>query len=214
MASQVARAWRRTSETGTLINPAQPDFLMSRKRLALGFTLIELLVVIVIVATVTSIVVLSVGLLGEDAEIDTERRRFAALIENAQDEAMMQGREFGIELMTSAYRFVEFDPLTREWMDVPGDDLYRLRELPEGLEFELYIDEKRVELSNDPQELVDPDSQTSSAATRTYVPHLFVFASGEASVFEIRLRRPQTQMELIMRGDILGEIEFGDDEEI
>lgn len=186
---------------------------MSCRRYRRGFTLIELLVVIVIVATVSSIVVLSIGLLGEDSEVDTERRRLAALIENAQEEAMMQGREFGIELMTSAYRFVEFDPLSRQWMDVPGDELYRLRELPDGLEFELYIDEKRVELINDPQKLVDPDNQTLSTATRTYVPHLFVFASGEASAYEIRVRRPQTQMELIMRGDILGEIRFGEDDE-
>lgn len=187
---------------------------MSCKQQARGFTLIELLVVIVIVATVTSIVVLSVGLIGEDAELDTERRRLAALIENVQDEAMMQGREFGIELMTTAYRFVEYDPFSREWMDVPGDELYRLRELPDGLEFELYIDAKRVELSNDPQKLVDPDDQSLSTATRIYAPHLFVFASGEASAYEIRLRRPQTQMELVMRGDILGEIEFGEDDEI
>jgi general secretion pathway protein H len=187
---------------------------MSGRRHIRGFTLIELLVVIVIVATVTSIVVLSVGLTGEDAEADTERRRLAALIENVQDDAMMQGREFGIELMTTAYRFVEFDPLSREWMDVPGDELYRLRQLPEGLEFELYIDEKRVQLSNDPQELIDPDKQTLSTATRTYVPHLFVFASGESSAYEIRVRRPQTQFELIMRGNILGEIEFGEDDEI
>jgi len=187
---------------------------MSCRRHVRGFTLIELLVVIVIVATVTSIVVLSVGILGEDAELDTERRRLAAIIENAQDDALMQGREFGIELMTTAYRFVEYDPLSRQWMDVPGDEFYRLRELPEGVEFELYIDEKRVELSNDPQKLVDPNSQTLSTATRTYVPHLFVFASGESSAYEIRLRRPQTQTQLIMRGDILGEIEFGEDDEI
>lgn len=186
---------------------------MSRKRHTRGFTLIELLVVIVIVATVTSIVVLSMGLLGEDAELDTERTRLAALIETVQDEAMMQGREFGIELMTTAYRFVEFDPLSRQWMEVPGDDLYRLRELPEGLEFELYIDAKRVELINDPKKLDDPDKAMLSPGTRTYVPHLFVFASGEASAFELRMRRPQTQMELTMRGNILGEIEFGEDDE-
>lgn len=214
MASQVARVWRPISGTGTPINPALPSFLMSCRRQARGFTLIELLVVIVIVATVTSIVVLSVGIMGEDTALDTERRRLAALIENVQDEAMMQGREFGIELMTSAYRFVEYDPLGRQWMEIPGDDLYRLRELPEGIEFELYIDDKRVELNDDPQKLDDPDNLTLSTATRTFAPHLFVFASGEASAYEIRLRRLQTQTELIMRGDILGEIEFGEDDEI
>ena len=179
-----------------------------------GFTLIELLVVIVIVATVTSIVVLSTGLIGEDSELDTERRRLATLVETVQDEAIMQGREFGVELMTSAYRFVEFDPLTRQWMEIPGDDLYRLRELPEGVEFELYIDQKRVTLITDPQQIDDPDNKMLNAGVQTYLPHLFVFASGEASAYEIRMRRPQTNHELVMRGNILGEIEFGEDDEM
>jgi general secretion pathway protein H len=187
---------------------------MSGNRNARGFTLIELLVVLVIVATVTSIVVLSTGLIGEDSELDTERLRLATLIETVQDDALMQGREFGVELTISAYRFVEFDPLTRQWMEVPGDDLYRLRDLPEGLEFELYIDEKRVTLVTDPQQIDDPDRKMLNAGVQTYLPHLFVFASGEASAYEIRIRRPQTNNELIMRGNILGEIEFGEDDEM
>ena len=187
---------------------------MTGKRQAHGFTLIEILVVIVIVATVVSIAVLSTGIAGEDKELDTERRRLATLIETIQDEAMMQGREFGIEFMVTAYRFVEFDPMTRQWMDVPGDDLYRQRDLPEGLEFELYIDEKRIQLIEAPKALQDPDKTMLSPGAKTYVPHLFVFASGEASAYEVCLKRLQTQMELVMRGNILGEIEFGEDDEV
>ena len=188
---------------------------MPSKRHPRGFTLIELLVVIVIVATITSIAVLSTGLVGDDEALDTERRRLATLIETVQDEALFQGREFGVEIMTSSYRFVEFDPLTRQWMEVPGDELYRTRQLPEGLEFQLYVDDKRVQLLNDPQKLANADDDTgTSSATRAYAPHLFVYASGEASAFEIRIVRPQTRQELVMRGDILGEIEFGEDDEI
>lgn len=188
---------------------------MSSKRHLRGFTLIELLVVIVIVATITSIAVLSTGLAGDDEALDTERRRLATLIETMQDEALFQGREFGIEFMTSAYRFVEFDPLTRQWLDVPGDALYRTRQLPEGLEFQLYIDDKRVQLLSDPQELGDADDDAAlSPGARAYAPHLFVYASGEASAFEIRIVRPQTRQELVMRGDILGELEFGEDDEV
>lgn len=179
-----------------------------------GFTLIEILVVIVIVGTVLSIVVMSTGVVPEDEELRTERTRLAALLETVQDEAMMQGREFAIELMTSAYRFVEFDPLTRQWMEVPFDELYRLRSLPEGIEFELYVDDARVQLDMDPQKITDPDDTNTTVGTKVYAPHLFIFASGEASAFELRLIRPQTRNELIMRGDILGEIEFGEDDEI
>lgn len=179
-----------------------------------GFTLIEILVVIVIVATVISIATLSVGLLGEDGELDEERMRLATVIETVQDDALLQGREFGVEIMTSSYRFVEFDPLTRLWVEVPDDELYRLRYLPEGLEFELFIDDKRIDLENDPKKLDDADKPMLSAGAKPYVPHLFVFASGESSAYEIRLWRPQTNQERIMRGDILGQIEFGEDDEI
>jgi hypothetical protein len=127
---------------------------------------------------------------------------------------MMQGREFGVELMTSSYRFVEFDPLARQWAEVPGDELYRLRYLPEGVEFMLYIDEKLIPLEEDPQKIEDPSETMSSSGIKPYLPHLFVFASGESSVYEIRLRRPQTDRELIMRGDVLGQIRFGEDDEV
>lgn len=178
-----------------------------------GFTLIELLVVLVIVATVVSIAMLSVGLVGEDQELDRERVRLASLLETVQDEAMLQGREFGVEFMNAGYRFVEFDPLTRQWAEIPGDEMFRLRQLPEGLEFELYVDDKRIPLAEDAKQFDDPDEPSMSATVTTYAPHLFVFASGEATAYELRLRRPQTDHELVMRGDILGEISWGEDEE-
>lgn len=187
---------------------------MNTRLLQRGFTLIEILVVVVIVATVVSIVTLSVGVIGEDEALDTEQRRLGSLIETVQDEAMLQGREFGIEFMTSSYRFVEFDPLTRQWADVPGDELYRLRFLPEGLEFELYIDEKRIDLQQDPKQLDDPDKPVTPSSVEPYLPHLFVFASGEATVFKLYLWRPQTDARLFVGGDMLGELSFKEDDEI
>jgi general secretion pathway protein H len=176
-----------------------------------GFTLIEILVVVVIIATVVSIALLSISVAGDDAELDQERRRLASLIETIQDEAMLQGREFGIEIMVSSYRFVEFDPLVRQWSEIPGDELYRLRQLPEGLEFELFIDDRRIDLDTDPGRLEDPNKELAGSVD-TYVPHLFVFASGESTVFELHIVRPDLDRRLVLRGDVLGELEFGDDE--
>ena len=135
----------------------------------------------------------------------------ASLIETVQDEAVLQGREFGIEFMTSSYRFVEFDPLSRQWSEIPFDDLYRLRRLPEGLEFELFIDDRRIELTNSPGKLGERD-ESDSDNIDPYVPHLFVFASGESTVFELHIVRPELDHRLVLRGDLLGELEFGDEE--
>lgn len=185
---------------------------MVTSRKSHGFTLIEILVVVVIVATIVGTVVLSMGLVGDDRELETERNRIASLIEVAQDEAMMQGREFGIEFMQTAYRFVEFDPFTFQWSEVPGDELFRLRELPEEMEFDLFIEGQRITLELDPQQFSDTDDDDASTQLEDYEPHLFVFSSGEATPFELRLRRGINDQELVMRGDIFGDIEFGEEE--
>ena len=173
-----------------------------------GFTLIELLVVIVIIGTIVSIALLSIGVGGDDEDVDRERRRFASLIEIVRDEAMLQGREFGIEVMQTSYRFVEYDPLARQWVEPPFDELYELRELPEGVEVALFIDDKRIDLLREPQRLEDPDKKMTSRA-QTFEPHLFVFASGEGTVFEMHFWRPQTDYRAILRGDVLGNLELG-----
>lgn len=174
----------------------------------IGFTLIELLVVLVIIGTIVSIALLSIGVGSDDEDVDRERRRFASLMETVQDEAMLQGREFGVEVMLSSYRFVEFDPLSRQWVEPPLDDLYALRELPEGIEMELLIDDKRIELRREPKRLDDSDKKMS-ASVQTFEPHLFVFASGEGTVFELHFWRRQTDYRAIVHGDLLGNLELG-----
>ena len=178
-----------------------------------GFTLIELLVVIIIIGTIVSIALLSINVGSDDEDADRERRRFASILETVRDEAMLQGREFGIEVMQTSYRFVEFDPLTRQWVEPPFDELYELRDLPEGLEFELFIDDKRIELQREPRSLDDPDKKMTSTV-QTFEPHLFVFASGEATVFELHIWRRQTDYRAVLSGDVLGNLELGAADEI
>lgn len=178
-----------------------------------GFTLIEVLVVVVIVAIIIGTLVLSTDLVGDDRQLEEERRRLASLIQVVQDEALMQGREFGVEIMQSSYRFVEFDPLTFQWNEVPGDDLLRLRRLPEGLELDLIIEDKLIVLSPDPQQFEDPEETETRSGDDDYAPHIFVFSSGESTPYEIQIRRGVSGPMLAMRGDLFGEIEFFDDED-
>ena len=70
---------------------------MSIRRRASGFSLIELLVVISVIGIITSMVLMSLGVLRDDRQLRVEARRISSLIELAQDEAVMQGREFGLE---------------------------------------------------------------------------------------------------------------------
>lgn len=177
-----------------------------------GFSLIEILVVIVIVGIVTSIALLSMGLLGDDRELQTEARRFAALVEVAQDEAMLQGREFGLELMANSYRFVEYDPFTNQWGELFGDDIFRLRQLPEGTELDLFLEGQSVLLDPDPARLDAQDDDDARRPIETYEPHIFVFSSGDVSPFELHLLRPAAEQSVIVRSRIAEPIEIVSDE--
>ena len=80
-----------------------------------------MLVVIVIIAIVSAVALLSLGILGDDRNLQREVRRLSSLIELANDEAMIQGRDYGLEIMESGYRFVEYDPFLnvhREVLDI------------------------------------------------------------------------------------------------
>ncbi len=187
---------------------------MNIRRHARGFSLIEILVVIVIIAIVSAVALLSLGLLGEDRELETEARRLASLVEVAQDEAVMQGREFGLEFMTASYRFVEYDPLTSQWGELFADDLFRQRALPEDAEFELFLEGQRVLLDLDAAEIDEPDEDGPVRdATQTYAPHVLIFSSGDVTPFELMITRRLGDHSIVLEGNLLGQIEIAAEEE-
>tara|TARA_R110002096_G_scaffold124002_1_gene268067 strand:+ start:249 stop:821 length:573 start_codon:yes stop_codon:yes gene_type:complete len=188
-----------------------PPFKFARTET--GFTLVEILVVIFIVMTVLSIGMLSFGIIGDDQELQTEATRFAALTEVAQDDAFMQGREFGIEFMTAAYRFVEYDGLNGVWADVPNDETLRLRALPDGHEFELYLEGKRILLDYDPAPFEDPEETDRNSSDYSYSPHLLIYSSGDATPYELHIVRRQDDRRIVLRGDALGRFEVVSNDE-
>ena len=173
-----------------------------------GFSLIEILVVIVIIGIVSSIALMSLGVLGDDRELRTEARRMQTLLEIAQDEAVLQGREFGLEIMLDSFRFVEFDPYADQWRAIVGDATMRLRQLPEDVEFDLLLDDRHVELEVDPAEFGTDDDQTDRDPREVYTPHLFIFSSGDMSPFELHITRLYDRKEIILRRDLVGEYEI------
>lgn len=189
-----------------------PNSLL-RSRSSGGFTLIEILIVVIIIGTIATVAMLSINLAGDDRDLHTEARRLMSLIEVAEDDATLQGREFGIELMHNSYRFVEYDGLNRAWADIPGDDLLRPRTLPEEFELQLFLEDKRVLLDTDPKPFNQNDASGNALATETYSPHLLVYSSGELTPFELHLIRPYDDKRVIVRGDALGDLRLGVDED-
>jgi general secretion pathway protein H len=175
-----------------------------------GFSLIELLVV-VIVGIVMSIAVLSLSLAGGDRAIRDEAQRVISLVEIAQDESLLQGREFGLEIMQGAYRFLELDPLSGQWTEILGDDTLRLRELPEEVELDLYIEDRQVILKRDPARM--DTGENRRPGVESFTPHVLIYSSGEMTPFELHFLRDVDDSLVAIRSDVTGAIEFVDVEE-
>ena len=187
---------------------------MNHPRRITGFTLIEILVVVSIVGIVLSIAVLSLGILGDDRELREEGRRMIALVQVLQDEAVMQGRDFGIEFMNGGFRFVEYDPLVGTWTELIGDETLRPRELPDGAEFDLWIEGQRVLLKEQPAAFDDPEDDSPRAKVESYAPHILVFSSGDMTPFELHVLRPQLDQSISLESDVLGDLKFADEESL
>lgn len=179
-----------------------------------GFTLIEILVVVTIIAVLSSLVLLSVGVVRNDRDVETELRRAASLIELAADEAVLQGRDFGIEFLVEGYRFVELDPLIGRWNEVVGDDLLRPRRLPDGMEFEVTVEGRRVRLAREAA-AVDTsvnDKEKGKGLASSYTPHALILSSGDLTPFELALIRRGDDLTKVLRILPGGEIRIGEDD--
>lgn len=140
-----------------------------------GFTLIELLVVLVLIGIVVSFATLAIG---DDRErlVQDEVRRIAALLETAGEEAVLQGRELGLQISQRGYRFMFLAPQEdgpAQWLVLERDRLLRPRDFhPETA----------------PQLLLEglPQPLTESFPERG-APQLFLLSSGERTPFVLRL---------------------------
>ncbi len=177
-----------------------------------AFTLIELLVVLVIIAVISAAALLSIGIIGDDRNLQTEARRLSSLIELANDEAAILGRDYGLEIMESGYRFVEYDPLLNQWYEIIGDDFLRPRRIEEGMEFELFIEDRRILLDTDVARTERDEEDTD--LTDDYIPHILIMSSGDVSPFELRIVRPADRANVTLTMSLTGELELqGDDQE-
>jgi general secretion pathway protein H len=182
--------------------------LVVHSRRASGFTLIELLVVVVIMGIVSGMILLSFGILGDDRALQQQTRRLSSLLELATDEAVMQGRDFGLEFMQTGYRFVELDPVFNQWHEVTDDDLLRPRQLEEGMEFELRLEDRPVSLPSEARNTeVDKESEERDNG---YLPHVLILSSGDVTPFNLRLVR---WAEVLLEMTLTGEIEITTNEQ-
>jgi general secretion pathway protein H len=162
-----------------------------------GFTLIEILVVVVIMAIVISLAVLSLSVTGRDSQLDEETRRIQGLVGLLHERALLEGRDFGMNVEPNAYEFLVYVPARDRWEKIKQDPEFRHRQLPKGLSFQLELDSQTVVLKP-----VDPTATTAPLPT----PQIAIAASGEGTPFRLTLQRAETNAKAAVAGDALGKI--------
>jgi general secretion pathway protein H len=184
-----------TSATGTSNNARRRRRAAHRSS---GFTLLEVLVVVVIIGIITTMAVVSTRVLGGDHEMDQEAKRLVAVLTQARDDAMLEGRDVGLRIDARGYDFLRYDGRVEQWDLVSDDPLLRERTLPDGLEASLRLESRQVRLP----------VRTAPTERERAQPQVVVMASGDLVPFEVRLERAGTQEIRAIVGSADGKLEI------
>jgi len=158
-----------------------------------GFTLLEMLVVITIVGVLIGGAVISLGLLGRDAGVQSELQRLQRHLLFLRDRAEIEQRPYGVLIEPEGYDFLVFDSRTLQWQTI-GDDALARHRWPAGFAAELDLDGRRVVIA---------------ARKDESVPQIGVDASGEFTAFELRVARAGVAETAWLRPDPEGTLQLG-----
>ena len=144
-----------------------------------GFSLLEILVVIVIIGIAVSFATLAFG----DNQADRmshKSKQLAALIDLAKEQAIFNSQELGLLFTKDSYTFYKMDIEINEdnedetvWLPIEDDRILSKRTLPDGLEYELFLEGVEVAFS--------------ASKLKDITPHVFILSDGSLSPFELNL---------------------------
>jgi len=160
---------------------------MSIRRQQLGFTMIELMLVIALMAMVSVAVVVNIRAPGPERDLETEARRFAALMDMALEQAVFSSQQLGVLFEDDGYRFLRLED--EKWVEVENDPLLRPRKLPELIQTRLeleglpWLEEDRLTSAGDSlfEELFEEDEER-------LLPQIYIYSYGEFSPFSLQFR--------------------------
>ena len=152
-----------------------------------GFTLWELLIVVAIVAITLSMMQFSMGLGGENRELQRVGKDLGKLFHLLNQEAVFESRNYAISVQEKGFIVLEFDGSA--W--TPTDESFFARiKMAESQSSELIIEDLVIDISTKDE----PD------------PHILILSSGEMTPFEWRIRDQYSENGIVLQGNMVGDV--------
>ncbi|GMG88239.1 type II secretion system protein [Biformimicrobium ophioploci] len=168
-----------------------------------GFTLIELLAVVLIIATLASMAVLSLGATASRGWAN-ETERLRRVMELVADRALIDNQNYGVAISETGYTVVIFDRSAERWIDFPsvaflaaeaGSEPGNVREifLPYSVPPNISLDViSKAQLlpgnRDDEDEEAARDEEEEENSLPAYTPDFVALASGEVLPVEVSVQ--------------------------
>lgn len=152
-----------------------------------GFTLLEVITVVIIIGIVISFATLSVSQ-NDDHRARDEVERIQHLMQLVSEQAVLQGKEYALQINRDGYQFVTLDG--DEWKPVTDDSLLRQREFPPLFTLDLSLWGKDMNLD-------DKDKPA----------RIMLLSSGELTPFHLYFKMDNDQT-YQLRGELTGKLSF------
>jgi len=161
-------------------------------RNAKGFTLLEVMLVLVLMGMISAGVVMT---LPSSASLDKNSQwhaqRFSALLQLAEDHALISNTELGIEFGEQEYQFAYYDLKNKKWLPLSNSLINDYIQIPLSISAEYSLsgsvwDEIEQE-DNDPfledEDLVQIEGDEREVKIN---PQVFIMSSGEVTPFSYK----------------------------
>jgi general secretion pathway protein H len=175
----------------------------------------EVLVVLVIIGIVAGVAVLSTASLGGDTPQEKTARHFAALVELASRNAVMESKQFGIRVEPHSYKFLTYHDGT--WQPVANDPVFHARHLGDDVTLHLQLEGREIALPA-PVTRLEPAPGMPNAATRATDankrttrgahPQIVALSSGRLTGFTLEIASNARDSTYHVRGHMNGKIQL------
>jgi general secretion pathway protein H len=159
--------------------------------------------VVTIIGIFAGAAVLSLGVVGDDREVEHEARRLKSLLDLVHEEAVMQSRDFGVLFGDDGYRFYTYDYTQAKWVEPVGDNLFAAHDLKTPLRLKLKLEDRTL--------VLDTPKGEDEDRTQEPEPQVVILSSGEMTPFEAEIRRDAAGGRFLLTAELNGNIEITQD---